>query len=127
MYQSLTLFQTADALARHAGKAQAATAQNLANADTPEYRAVGMPDFKAALRDHSGFDLHATRSGHFQGQRPGAPADFITHDRTVDPNGNSVSIESEMVAAATAKGQHDRALAIYRSGLSILRASLGRG
>ncbi|MHA6327115.1 FlgB family protein [Roseivivax sp. CAU 1753] len=123
----MTLFRTADALARHAGRAQAATAQNLANADTPNYRAIAMPDFDAAIAGARGFDLRATRSGHISGRLAGAPADYVVSDQAVDPNGNTVSIESEMVAAADAKGTHDRALAIYRSGLSILRASIGRG
>ncbi|WP_234990127.1 flagellar basal body protein [Roseivivax lentus] len=113
-------------MAEHAGRAQAATAQNLANADTPGYRAIAMPDFEAALAGARGFELRATRPAHLFGQSPGRPADYLVRDTAVDPNGNSVSIETEMVAAASAKGAHDRALAIYRSGLSILRASLGR-
>ncbi len=43
-----------------------------------------------------------------------------------DPNGNSVSLETEMLNAVSAKRQHDRALAIYKSSLTVLRASLGR-
>ena len=42
------------------------------------------------------------------------------------PDGNSVSIETEMLRATDAKRQHDRSLAIYRSTMTILRASLVR-
>ena len=42
------------------------------------------------------------------------------------PNGNSVSIEQEMVKAASARQDHEMALAIYRTTSDILRASLGR-
>lgn len=44
----------------------------------------------------------------------------------LSPNGNTVSLEVEMVASAEVQGAHDRALAIYGSGLNILRAGLGR-
>ena len=43
-----------------------------------------------------------------------------------DPNGNSVAIEDEILRSVDAKRQHDRALAIYRSSLNILRTSIGR-
>jgi flagellar basal-body rod protein FlgB len=42
------------------------------------------------------------------------------------PNGNSVSLEAEMVKAVDVKQQHDMALSIYRSVSEIIRASLGR-
>ena len=45
---------------------------------------------------------------------------------TMSPNGNSVSLEGEMVKAADVKREHDLALAIYGKSLAILRASLGR-
>jgi flagellar basal-body rod protein FlgB len=37
-----------------------------------------------------------------------------------------VSIEQEMVKAASARQDHEMALAIYRNTSSIIRASLGR-
>ena len=40
--------------------------------------------------------------------------------------GPTVSIEEEMLKAVEVTRQHDRALAIYKSSLSILRSSLGR-
>jgi flagellar basal-body rod protein FlgB len=43
------------------------------------------------------------------------------------PNGNSVSLESEMVKAAEVRQQHDMALSIYRSTSDILKLALGRG
>ena len=42
------------------------------------------------------------------------------------PNGNSVSLEEEMVKAASARQDHEMALAIYRNTSDIIRASLGR-
>jgi flagellar basal-body rod protein FlgB len=44
----------------------------------------------------------------------------------MSPNGNSVSLETEMVKAADTQREHDLALAVYGKSLDILRASLGR-
>jgi flagellar basal-body rod protein FlgB len=42
------------------------------------------------------------------------------------PNGNSVSLEGEMVKSVEARQAHDMALAIYRATSDVVRASLGR-
>ncbi|MBP0483348.1 FlgB family protein [Sagittula salina] len=124
MFQNLDVFRTAMAMARHAGLQQAMSAQNIANADTPGYRAKAVPEFTSTLRP-SMMGQRATREEHLNGSRPG-DVDISERDAAVDPNGNTVSLEEEMVFAVEAKRHHDRALAIYRSNLSILRTSLGR-
>jgi len=43
-----------------------------------------------------------------------------------EPNGNSVSVENELLRSVDIRRQHDHSIAIYRSTLSILRTSLGR-
>ena len=45
MFSNLTVFQTAHAMSVHAGARQALIAQNVANADTPGYRARDLPAF----------------------------------------------------------------------------------
>ncbi len=134
MFQTLDVFRTAMAMARHAGAAQAASAQNIANADTPGYRGVDLPDFAETLGQTAGA-MRATRAGHFGaghfvghlgGQSLSAPPpDFVERRGTEDPNGNTVSIEVEMLGAVDAQRAHERALSIYRSNLTLLRTSLG--
>ncbi|MBV2359331.1 FlgB family protein [Thalassococcus sp. CAU 1522] len=124
MFQDLTVFRTAMAMARHAGHQQALSAQNIANADTPGYRALEMPDF-ASVSARDAAAQKATRTKHLNGSSTGAWTATERRDAQ-DPNGNTVSLEREMLEAVGAKRQHDRALAIYRSSLSVLRASLGR-
>lgn len=124
MFQNLDVFRTAMDMARHAGTQQAYSAQNIANADTPGYRARSLPAFRETMRDAM-MGQRATREAHLNGSR-GREVDFRESRDAMDPNGNTVSLEQEMVNAVGAKRQHDRALAIYRSNLSILRASLGR-
>ncbi|MBN9677512.1 FlgB family protein [Salipiger bermudensis] len=125
MFHNLNVFQTAMALAKHSGLRQALSAQNIANADTPGYRALDIPDFEATLRE-SAPHQRATRNRHLNGLRSDHLPEPTLRRSSVDPNGNSVSIEGEMVTAVAASRGHGRALSIYRSSLNILRTSLGR-
>ncbi|MGH1412417.1 MAG: FlgB family protein [Pelagimonas sp.] len=124
MFQNLDIFRTAMAMARHAGNQQALSSQNIANADTPGYRAREMPKFQDTLRD-SMIGQRATRSSHLHGNSDWGVEGSI-NDIALDPNGNTVSLEEEMVKAVDAKRHHDKAMAIYRSNLSVLRSSLGK-
>jgi flagellar basal-body rod protein FlgB len=124
MFQNLDVFRTAMAMARHAGVQQAYSAQNIANADTPAYRAKRIPEFQDTLRN-SLMGQRATRERHLNGSISRS-VDVRESTLATDPNGNTVSLEEEMVTAVNAKRQHDRALAIYRNNLSIIRSSLGR-
>lgn len=123
MFAQLDIFQQAGAMARHAALRQNVIAQNIANADRPGYRARDIAPFADILRDTGG--LRRTRAGHV-----GAP-DHPDVRRNMtggmpSANGNAVSLETEMVNAVAVRQQHDRALAIYRSSLTLLRASIGR-
>ena len=114
----------AGAMAAHAAARQGTIARNVANADTPGYRARRLPDF-AEVWQSQGQTMRATRAGHLPGpQRLSVLA--RTDTQNLSPNGNSVSLEAEMVAAAEARQAHDLALAIRRTLSGTLRTTLGR-
>lgn len=125
MFERLALSRLAGALAGHAVARQGLVAENVANADTPGYRARDVRPFSEMVED-AGFGLRTTRSDHMS-DAPGT-GEGRTTERTAQPspNGNTVSLETEMVAAAETRQSHDLALAVYRSAGSIVRASLGR-
>lgn len=127
MFSNLTVFQTARAMAMHAGARQALIAQNVANSDTPGYRARDLPPFSAAVsyRENFARTMRSSRQGHNFADAPMRLGQLrpITQ-KDADPNDNGVSLEDEMVRAAEAKREHDRALAIYRSALTVLRSSI---
>jgi flagellar basal-body rod protein FlgB len=54
------------------------------------------------------------------------PARLSETADTTAPNGNSVSLEREMMRAAETRQSHDMALAVYGTARGILRAALGR-
>lgn len=128
MFQNLSIFKMAHAMATHAGTRQAVVAQNVANADTPGYAARDITPFHDLVSSGPRVAGQvATRDGHLHGQMSGAQADVFNRDGALsDPNGNSVSLELEMLHSVATKRQHDRALAIYKSSMTILRTSLGK-
>ena len=70
-------------------------------------------------------ECNATRAQHLHGSPAGdaLAAAFKAKDEAT-PNGNQVSLETEMLKSVAAKRQHDRALAIYKSALGILRSTI---
>ncbi len=126
MLDKIDLFKVAYSLARHSGARQAVVAQNIANADTPGYAARDVAPFKVTQPDKTAQSgMVATRDTHLAGLREQAePQVLEARNRSSDPNKNTVSLQEEMLFAVEAKRQHDRALAIYKSGMRILRTSI---
>jgi flagellar basal-body rod protein FlgB len=123
MFQSLDLFRMSGDMARHAAARQTVVATNLANADTPGYRAQAIAPFADVYRAAPTAGMRATRPGHSPGQSTGTMA-VAREVRTVEPspNGNTVSLELEMINAVEAEREHSRALAIYKHAMTVMRA-----
>ncbi len=128
MFTELNVFKISYAMATHAGTRQALVAQNIANADTPDYHAKDIRPFTEvyARRGASAGDMISTRSDHLNGAGNGMQWAITVDDSNADPSGNSVSLETEILKGVEVERQHKRALAIYRSSMNILRTSLGR-
>lgn len=110
MFENLELLRMSHALAVHAGTRQATIAGNVAHADTPGYRRRDVLPFPEL----------------YEAGRPMPPIASFTPKSTDSPNGNSVSVEHEMMLSAEVRQSHEMALSIYKSTLTILRTSLGR-
>ena len=110
-------------LAAHAAARQGLIARNVANADTPGYRARDLPSFQGAL--DGGMAMRATRPGHMQGGRDAVQAAAEERGGETSPNGNDVSIEMEMMQAASTKQSHEMAISVYSTVRGIMSASLG--
>jgi flagellar basal-body rod protein FlgB len=125
MFEKLELTRMAQALAAQSGARMAVIAENVANADTPGYKAKDVPAF-ADVYEAEGLEMRATLPGHLSATSEAAtPIADVTRGHE-SPNGNSVSLEAEMVKSVEARQNHDMALAIYRATADVIRASLGR-
>lgn len=127
MTYELTVLSQAQALIRHASERQTLVAANIANADTPGYRARDLRPFSDTYDASAPPDaLRRTRPGHIDAPLDTGTAAVVDTGDPAKPNGNSVSLETEMVRSADLNGQYNMALGIYRTSLGILRTSLGR-
>ena len=126
MFETMEIFRMAHALAQHAGARQAVVSQNMANADTPGYAARDIAAFaQVYASDGDAQAPRITRDGHMLGSE--SQLEFAVADdpnAVADPNGNSVTLETEMLRAVDVKRQHDRALAIYKSALGVIRSTI---
>lgn len=127
MDMNLTLLRLASSLAAHATARQTVVSENIAQADTPGYRARDIADFSETLESPS-MAARTTRPGHmpFGTEAGGFEAREIAAFGAETPNGNSVSLEDQMMRAADVRQSHDLALGVYRKSMDILRAGLGR-
>lgn len=94
------LFSLASQQASWLSLRQTAVAQNVANADTPRYRAVDVAPFKDTL-DRTKLALAATDSGHLDVPDLDLQASRVRKGGAweITHSGNSVSLEQEMMKA----------------------------
>lgn len=96
--QPVNLFDLASQQAQWLSVRQAAVAGNIANVNTPGYRAVDVEPFEKVL-DKSSVAMSATQSGHFGGTA--TQASFSVREQTADvsalPSDNSVVLEDELM------------------------------
>jgi len=129
MTDSLDILRMTQAMARHAAQRQALIARNIAHADTPGFRARDIPDFADVYAANAAppSAMRATRPGHLSPAALPEPARAAEVARGEEsPDGNTVSLEIEMMRAVDALRQHDMALTVYSKSLDLLRASMGR-
>lgn len=127
MFGKIEILQLSGDMARHASMRQSLVSRNVANANTPGYRPLDIGDFNALdTRTEFANSLKRTRAGHLgKAEADGLSARAIA-DVTPKPNGNAVSLETELVKAAEVRNRHQMALSVYGSTMDLLRASLGR-
>ena len=110
MLKNIDLMTTAANMARHAASRQSVIAENIANADTPGYKAQDIEPFSAIF----------ARTDSVAPRRIEIEASGVA-----SPNGNTVSLEDQMWRSSKAARQHEIATTIYAKAISLLRAGLG--
>ncbi len=140
MSNDLTILTMAKSLAAHATTRQGLVTQNVANADTPGFAARDVRPFAEVYRGPgaetagpnalraAAFAPSASRPGHagFEAAGAAATAYDITKIDAASPNGNTVSLEDQMVRGARAQADHDMALGVLRKSMDLIRMAIGR-
>jgi flagellar basal-body rod protein FlgB len=105
-------------------------AENVANADTPSYRARDLAplDFGKQVEQASGqLQLALTSPAHLSGS--GATASFPAERSAkydVRPGGNAVNLEDEMMKVAANQMDHQAAISLYSRSMGLLKTAIGK-
>lgn len=95
---------------------QSAVAQNVANVNTPGYKAVDVEPFEAVLNS-TGIEMQKTRASHLS-PMSGAGSEAETEENAkwqVVHSGNSVSIEEQMLKAGEVSGAYQRNTSVMKT------------
>jgi flagellar basal-body rod protein FlgB len=128
---NLSLFQMARTQMDWLGDRQALLAQNIANADTPSYRAKDLKglDFSRELRDIRPIALKGTASQHLQStmDRPDFRTERLRGREVyeVNPNKNGIVLEEQMIKVSDTQMQYQLASNIYQKNMTMLRTAIG--
>ena len=111
-------------------------AENIANADTPDYKARDLAEFDFDKLVNAASTGGAARSGmRTSAMRHIAPVDarppnFEAMDKADaqgSVNGNQVSLERQMMKVSETQMEHQTAASLYRKSLNMIRVAIGRG
>ena len=110
-------------------------AENVANVNTPKYRAKDLADvsFQQELARETRRPAGAsqplrTNVNHLAGTKP--PQTFAIEDRpdNTEPklNGNTVGIEQQLISVGETQSAYQLTISLYRKHLDLLRTAIGR-
>jgi flagellar basal-body rod protein FlgB len=131
--QSLKLFKMAMTRMDWAAQRQKLLAQNVSNADTPDYKPKDLKklDFRSMLRDEvAPVKVARTNPNHLKGT---IPEQDSFRSRTLmksfeeSPDGNEVILEEQMQKVGDTRSQYNTAVTLMQSNLKMLKLALGKG
>jgi flagellar basal-body rod protein FlgB len=107
---------------------QRVLAENVANADTPNYRArdLAPPDFSHEMQ--AALTLDRTNPLHINAQAGGGSA-FAADSGgryQIRPRGNSVTHEDEMMKVASNQMDYEAVTSLYTRSLALIKLAIGR-
>jgi flagellar basal-body rod protein FlgB len=113
---------------------QRVLSENVANSDTPHYRARDLTPLKfepstlTATSDVTPVSLSQTEDGHIAGLGSSGSS-FRTANAAnyeIKPTGNTVSLEDEMMKVASNQMDYQAVTALYTRSLNLLKTALGK-
>lgn len=121
----MAFFQVASQRMQWLGARQVVISENIANADTPDYKAKEVSGFGQMLDSEAGrtSGLRTTHANHIQGAPSPAAgvtvqADAEAYETSID--GNTVSLEQQTIKAAEISESYQLAAQLYRKGHDLL-------
>ena len=129
--QSLDLFRLASGKMGWLSERQTVLAQNIANADTPGYKAKDLKpqNFSRMIESSNSVPVSKTAQGHMVGTI--ARTDFRTVKEKnrdvyeVNPNKNAIAVEEQLMKVSESSMNYKLASNIYKKNLSMFKIALG--
>lgn len=125
---------------RHLQNRQSVVAQNIANADTPGYRArdVEAPDFSSLVEATGGGGAPGVARPQVQltsgmaslgatAPRGGGGVVFDRNISETKPDGNNVTLEDQLLRMGQIQADFTALSGLYRKQMGLLRTAVGRG
>ena len=114
--ETLALFSLASQRASWLSTRQATIASNVANANTPGYRAQDVTPFSSVL-SHLQMPMASTAPGHIKPDMLSGSKSRVKPSESWDVvfSGNSVNLEQEMLKAGEVSGAHALDMGVVRS------------
>jgi len=132
-FVNIPLFEMMQQKMKYHASRQAVLAANVANVDTPGYHVKEMksPDFKAIMSGHrSAGAMAVTNPLHMRpGGSNGGGSKIKDRENTyeLNPNGNNVVMEEEVMRVAENQAEYQKVLSIYRKSIDMFKIALGKG
>lgn len=127
-----SIMQLSKAKLRYLGQREAVLAANIANADTPGYKALDLkqPDFAGMLSGKLGSGTMArTNARHML--PGGVNSNFVMEERASaferKPDDNRVDIDQEVQQVSFTQTEYNKVISIYRKNVGFYKLALGQG
>jgi flagellar basal-body rod protein FlgB len=131
MLSGIDLFRTAADRMRYLTQRQTVIGRNIANTDTPGYKALDVPAYTPAGSAKGPLALVRTEPGHLSA--PNTTAAAATAPSVASslygekPNGNTVSLEEQMVKATDVANSFALASSAYAKSISLMKIGIDSG
>jgi flagellar basal-body rod protein FlgB len=120
------VFELAERRLAWVDRRQAVLAQNIANANTPQYQPHDLQPFAAALGTASVITPVRTQPNHMEGTADASShADIVQRPSAHAPDGNAVALDQQLVKVADTETTHALVTAIYKKYLGMFAMALG--
>jgi len=140
MLNGIDLFRLAGDRMRYLTERQSVLARNIANADTPGYKAQDLAPFSVntatsggtsgAMASNGQVVLARTRPGHIGAANSGAPPAQVVESAPnygTNASGNTVSLEEQMVKSADVTNAFSLATSAYAKSVSLMKIAIDSG
>lgn len=126
----LSVFQALKSKMKWHQVRQSVLAENIANSDTPEYKAREVKDFNFAdlVERQSALETTRTKVGHISGIMSASSSGKVEERDMfeVTPSGNNVVLEEQMMKVTENQMDFQAVSTLYSRGLGLIRTALSK-